>query len=158
MRKDIIAFCVLVCSVFATTLYADESEPLLLKPPLPPGLIFPKATYLPSARLSGEDMKLPGDHIVCLVLDIGTDGLVSNIKLLKSSGFPAIDSAIAGLAERSRYEPATLNGTPIAVRILSQRILTTARLHNPEGLEGVCSWDMLKVPPSETNAPQPAAN
>ncbi len=156
MRNGIVAICSLLCSILSTPVYADDSPPLLLKPPLPPGLTFPRATYLPTSPLPSELLTSPGDHVVCLVLVVGTDGHVSDIRLLKSSGVPAIDSAAAGLAERTRYEPATLNGVPIAVRMLSARHLTATRPANPEGLEKVCSWDLLKVTPPETNSPKPS--
>ena len=80
-------------------------------PKVPRGQFHSAVGFFPKhAAICGESGQL------MVELTIGTDGSVSNVQLVKSSGFADLD--IDGMAAVGtwRYEPATRDGTPVAVR------------------------------------------
>ena len=44
---------------------------------------------------------------------VGTDGIVKNAQIAKSSGFPRLDETALRGAKLTRFKPATRNGIPI---------------------------------------------
>lgn len=46
-------------------------------------------------------------------VDVGPDGQVTDVQLIKSSGDPNVDAAALAAARSSTYAPATLNGLPV---------------------------------------------
>lgn len=59
----------------------------------------------------GIDDHAPGTAAV--TVDVGPDGQVIDVQLLKSSGDPNVDAAALAAARASTFAPATLNGLPV---------------------------------------------
>lgn len=70
----------------------------------------PRPPYTPEARAA----KLEGTLV--LEATIGTDGRVSDVKILKWLGYGLDESAIETITTKWRFEPAMLNGQPVNVR------------------------------------------
>src|SRR5215467_8041013 len=100
---------------------AAADQPLMLKPPIPEGLVYPKLLGKP--YVSSRALPPGGQMIVCLVFDVGADGATSNVTVLKSSGSPEADRLVVEAFQNRKYAPATLNGTPVAVRLIGQQYL-----------------------------------
>ncbi|MEN6372427.1 MAG: energy transducer TonB [Armatimonadota bacterium] len=58
-----------------------------------------------------------GDYIVRISYTVDTDGDVSDIEIVDSSGVRAIDKAVRSAASKMRYKPAVQDGQPRSVRI-----------------------------------------
>jgi periplasmic protein TonB len=96
-------------------------------PPAPPQNVAPQA--LDALRIGGEKNIVPDDVtkteisrsgkdklIGSYKLCITTDGSISSVVQLKSTGFPAYDSKITGTIRGEwRYRPFTVNGKPTPV-------------------------------------------
>ena len=55
-----------------------------------------------------------GEHgVVTVRVLVGTDGIVKNAQIAKSSGFPRLDETALRGAKLTRFKPATRNGIPI---------------------------------------------
>ncbi|HOP81424.1 MAG TPA: energy transducer TonB, partial [Armatimonadota bacterium] len=80
---------------------ADVAEPVLVK------------DYEPNI----PDIDEPGDYTVKLEYTVGTEGNVSNVKVVSSCGIKAIDKAVVDAAKKIRYRPAVQNGQPRSVNI-----------------------------------------
>jgi len=91
-------------------------------------------------------------RLACLQFDVGVDGHVTNVILLKSTGDQIFDAAAISQTENATYEPAILNGIPVAVRMLGQKYFVTT-----EPLPGGCSWDMYKGGDAHTPASHQSA-
>jgi|GEM_PF-3956936 len=136
-----------IVSLICATSLAHAGEPLVLRPPIPVGLVFPKLIgkpYVPSRALP-----VGGQMVVCLVFDVGVSGETSNISVLRSSGSTEADGLVVGAFRDRKYSPATLNGTPVAVRMIGQQYLVGSQ--HPVR-QDVCSWDLYR-PPSTTSEP-----
>jgi TonB family protein len=59
----------------------------------------------------------PGDYVVKVRYTVNTDGSVSDVEIVDSSGISAIDRAVRDSASKMRYKPAVQNGEPRSVRI-----------------------------------------
>ena len=59
----------------------------------------------------GVDDHAPGNATV--EVEVGPDGQVLSVRLLKSSGDPTVDDAALAAARASTFAPATLNGLPV---------------------------------------------
>jgi TonB family protein len=94
------------------------AEPLLLKAPLPPGLVLPEALSVPEPKAHPTDLPT-GDYFTCIRIDIDTEGHVSDATMLTPSGDADIDAAALQQVRGIVYRPATLDGKPIAVRMMS---------------------------------------
>jgi len=55
----------------------------------------------------------PATGTATVEVDIDTDGTVMDVKLLQSSGDPAVDQAALDAARASTFAPATVNGLPV---------------------------------------------
>ena len=86
------------------------------------------ASYIPSSkikvtrpkRISQIDLAYPRqlkeqgvEGNVVVLIRISTDGSVTRVKILKSSGYPEFDDAAKQTAAKERFAPATKNGDPI---------------------------------------------
>lgn len=80
---------------------ADRAEPELIKDSEP--------------RIPEIDE--PGDYSVIISYTVNTDGSVSGITVVESSGIRAIDNAIKAAASKMRYKPAVQNGQPRSVKV-----------------------------------------
>lgn len=80
---------------------ADRAEPELLKDSEP---------KIP-------EIDEPGDYTVRISYTVDTDGSVSGIEIVDSSGVRAIDKAVKDSASKMRYKPAVQDGQPRSVRI-----------------------------------------
>ena len=154
MPVRLIISLALLSMTIATCSYADEAAPLLLKPPFPAGLTFPR--LLPRESFVTQNT-VPADgqyHALCLTFDIGPDGNVSNVAVVKPSGDSGTDMYAVESIQHSHYKPATLNGGPIAVRMLTQRILKVGPANSSDRPPlQTCAWDLLKAS-LKTDAPQ----
>jgi TonB family protein len=52
-------------------------------------------------------------HRARLEVDVGPDGTVTDVRVLSSSGDPALDAAAMDAVRKSTFAPATLNGLPV---------------------------------------------
>ncbi len=139
MRAILGGLFLLTYAIFSMPASAD---PLLLKPPTPAGLVLPIALSIPQHVVPPRYLYEHGPFVACIVYDIGTDGHVSNINLLVSSGDPLIDKGATTQSEGMIYQPATLNGVPVAVRSLSVRYFVFGDSPKPPA---PCSWDTYRA-------------
>jgi hypothetical protein len=116
-------------TAFGSSAFADE--PLLMRPPYPPGFVVPKRHFNGAVPFHSPD-PLPA---FCGVFDVGIDGKVSNFKILRSIGSSKLDDIIVKWWSEGQYDPATLNGTPIAVRLL-------AKYMPSRDSSGDCNWSL----------------
>lgn len=58
-----------------------------------------------------------GDYVVKVRYTVNTDGSVSDVEIVDSSGISAIDRAVKEAASRMRYKPAVQDGEPRSVKI-----------------------------------------
>ena len=65
------------------------------------------------ASLDSSANPTPSAHRVRLEIEVGPDGDVLSVKVIASSGDPALDAAAIDAARKSTYAPATLNGLPV---------------------------------------------
>lgn len=92
-------------------------------PPAPPQNVAPQA--FEAQRISGEKQILPDDvtkteiqragktqFMVPVKVCVATNGAVSDVRVLKSSGFPAYDQKLNREIRKWRYTPFTVNGMP----------------------------------------------
>ena len=70
----------------------------------------------PEAEFSDEARRKRIEGIVVVTMIVNEKGLPTDIKLVKSVGYGLDESALEAVGEY-RFEPATLNGKPIAVRV-----------------------------------------
>jgi TonB family protein len=105
-------------AVLGAAVFLSGAAPLLLKAPLPPGLVMPTAISVPEPKAHPTDLPT-GDYYTCIRIDIGADGRVSDATMLTPSGNADIDAAALQQVRGIVYRPATLNGAPIAVRLMS---------------------------------------
>lgn len=96
-------------------------------PPAPPQNVPP--TLLEGSRIAGEKMIVPDDVTKTEIQRSGKDrligsfklcltngGVVSSVKMLKSTGFPAYDNKILGkMRNEWRYKPYLVNGKAVPV-------------------------------------------
>ena len=77
--------------------------------------------YEPPHRLTGGAPQIPagvefsGTPKVILDFEIGVDGNVSNIRVATTTGDRRLDEAAMAAVREWKYEPAVLDGKPIAV-------------------------------------------
>lgn len=65
---------------------------------------------------------------VMVRVHVSADGLAERVELKKRSGYPLLDDAAIGLARSLKYNPAKVDGNPVADWV---DIPITFRLHNP---------------------------
>ena len=82
----------------------------------PPGATMPVPISSPEAEFSDEARRKRIEGIVVVTMIVNEKGLPTDIKLVKSVGYGLDESALEAVGEY-RFEPATLNGKPIAVRV-----------------------------------------
>jgi len=118
-----------------------SAPPMVARPPFPSGYKRATAVHLPLAGLhlllQPEDLDTL--QTPCLVFDIGTDGRVTNVLMLRPSGSTIVDQFAMATAADSRYQPATVDGQPIVERIISERLYIIGN-HRTSGTN--CTWDM----------------
>ncbi len=107
----------------------DNTPPPPPPPPQPPPPPPPPQNVAPQAfeaqRISGEKQILPDDvtktdiqrsgktqFIVPVKVCVATNGSISDVKILKSSGFPAYDQKLNREIRNWRYTPFMVNGIP----------------------------------------------
>lgn len=74
-----------------------------------PNFPRPDPTYPESSRLRGEQ------GVVAVSMTIGADGRVQAVRILRSSGYPALDeSARRAILTTWRFRPALREGEPVA--------------------------------------------
>jgi TonB family protein len=90
-----------------------------------PGLKPPRPLALPMPPYTDEARRANVEGTVVLQMIVRKDGTTDSFKVLKGLGYGLDESAINTIAKKWRFQPGTLNGTPINVRI---SIETTFRL------------------------------
>ncbi len=65
-------------------------------------------TYPRESRVRGES------GVVLVAATVGADGVCVSARIERSSGFPRLDNAALDTVRQSRFEPATLDGRPVA--------------------------------------------
>ena len=77
-------------------------------------MVPPKATFFPVAEYSDKARKKRVQGTVLLEITVGTDGLVTDAKILRPLE-PSLDKQSIENVRRWRFTPATVEGKPIAV-------------------------------------------
>jgi TonB family protein len=80
------------------------------------GVSAPKALYTPDPEYSEEARKAKYQGTVVLWLIVGPDGRPQNVKVARTLGMGLDQKAIEAVRQW-RFEPAKLNGNPVAVQI-----------------------------------------
>ena len=81
------------------------------------GVTVPQVLYNPEPDFSDEARKAKQQGVVQLLLVVGKDGRTHDIHVAQSLGMGLDENAIEAVG-RWRFKPATLNGQPVATRIL----------------------------------------
>jgi hypothetical protein len=137
-------------------LAAAQEEPILLKPPLPDGLVPPELTNerepLPIPRPPQRVLNGHGTVVICFLLDIGSDGHTRNVSVLQDSDDYAFDEDMAKALLGLRWKPAQLAGKPVAVRAIFPSVFQGQSLRGADAAPEIsCSWDLYK--PAKDAAP-----
>ena len=107
---------ILACAAFlATAAPSFADAPILLREPLPQGFVYPRSLPLPTMPPAAPGKII---NLLCFSYDVGTDGFVHNMRLLRSTGDSELDKDAMTWWQQKHYEPATLNGVSVAVREL----------------------------------------
>jgi hypothetical protein len=153
MRKFLLGLCVLGWPIVA----AADDAPILLKPPLPEGLVPPQLTTLrlwggrpPDAVTNGH-----ATIAVCFLIDVDSEGRTAKVIVLKHSDVPDFDDAMANFVRALRWKPAELNGKPVAVRLMFHNVFQGFSTRGPQLPAEPCSWDLYKGTPDGTSAAPP---
>ena len=103
-----------------TTILAEDLPPLVNVLAMPAGMTPPKVPRGQFHSAAGFYPKHAADCAeggrVIVEATIGTDGSVTNVQLMESSGFADLDVDGMVAVGTWRYEPATRDGNPVAVR------------------------------------------
>jgi len=118
-----------------------QAPPILVKPPFPSGYKPPVNLHMPQSIFIRVPKSADWDSFQtpCLAFDIGVDGRVSNIVVLRPSGITEVDQFAVASAADSLYQPATVNGKSIVQRIISERQYNFGQHHSSGP---TCSWVM----------------
>jgi periplasmic protein TonB len=81
------------------------------------GVTVPEVIYNPEPNFSDEARKAKYQGMVQLLVIVGRDGHTYDIRVAQSLGMGLDEKAIEAVG-RWRFKPATLNGQPVATRIL----------------------------------------
>ena len=106
-------------ALVATCGKALADEPILVKPPFPPGFVRPK--LLNTRAISVRTHKFDGLSL-CLIFDVELDGSHSNVRILRSSNNQEVDDAVVAWLASQRHDPATQDGTPVVPGSFSANI------------------------------------
>jgi len=139
-------------ALFAGSASSYADTPILLRDTLQPGIIEPKPLPLLTLPPTTSDRAI---NSLCFVFDIGNDGHVSNMRVLRSSGLAYVDAKALGWWQHKQYEPATLNGVPTAVRLLGDFHLGSGVSlggFKKDSPDDSCSW---KLYDSQSSEPKP---
>ena len=128
--------CLAAASALMSVSVAQETAPMLGQPPYPPGYTRPVSLPATSALKVVEEPEMP--VAFCAYFDVDTDGSVSNVHALLSTGSQANDGALVKWFGELHYEPATWDGSAIRVRILRG----TSLGQMPPEKANYCRWDM----------------
>jgi TonB family protein len=79
----------------------------------------PQPIYSPEPSFSDEARKAKFQGIVQLMVVVGSDGHVYNIRVRQSLGMGLDEKAIEAV-KNWRFRPATLNGQPVSTQIAVQ--------------------------------------
>lgn len=90
-----------------------------------PGIKPPRATYRPVPEYDDKDRKKKVNGTVVLSVIVTKDGGAADIKVTKSLT-PGLDKQAIKAVSQWRFDPATKDGEPVAVRI---EIETSFRLY-----------------------------
>jgi periplasmic protein TonB len=83
------------------------------------GVTVPKVLFSPEPNFSDEARKSKAQGIVVLMLVVGKDGHPYDIRVGQSLGMGLDEKAVEAVT-RWRFQPATLNGQPVATKIAVQ--------------------------------------
>jgi protein TonB len=83
------------------------------------GVTVPQVIFNPEPSFSDEARKAKAQGIVLLLLVVGKDGRTYDIRVSQSLGMGLDEKAIEAV-NRWRFQPATLNGQPVATQIAVQ--------------------------------------
>lgn len=119
---------------------ADEAEPMLSRPPYPDGYTKPQPRRITNLLLRRNPEPA---QAFCAYFDIDTNGAVSNVHVLLSTGSETTDNIIVRWFEHRPYSSARLNGEPIKVRVMEGRSFGIL----PPERSNYCRWDMYRSEP-----------
>jgi TonB family protein len=90
------------------------------------GVLPPKVVYqnLPPYTQAARDAKAEG--IVLIEAIVRKDGSIDTVKVLRGIGYGLDESAVNAIAHDWKFQPGTLNGKPVSVKILVE---TSFRLY-----------------------------
>ncbi len=86
---------------------AGQAQGLVVPARLRPGVVNAPPTYPQASRLRNEEGR------VTLQVEIDPLGRVADVRVVRSSGFPALDQAAMEAVRRWRFEAAQRDGLPV---------------------------------------------
>ena len=110
-----IPYAILALSLSTGLVGCKKNEPTVVQPAGENRQIMAVDTPPPQYPLKQFCNGVGG--IVELELGIGTDGLVNSVRTVKSSGDVDLDAAATEATKKYKFQPALLNGRPIAKKI-----------------------------------------
>lgn len=110
-----IPYAVLALSMSIALVGCKKNEPTVVQPAGENREVMAIDTPPPMYPLKQFCKQVGG--IVELEIGIGTDGLVNAVRTVKSSGVPELDAAATEATKKYKFQPALLNGNPIAKKI-----------------------------------------
>jgi TonB family protein len=135
----------LATCALAWPLTAAPQEPIPQNGPYPmgPGVKPPVILSQPLPAYTDEARTAKVEGTVLLHAVIRKDGTIDNFKVIKGLGYGLDESAIATVATRWRFQPATNNGEPVDVQA---NIEVSFRLyHSPEEQEMLKAYPLRAV-------------
>ena len=108
--------CVAAATLFPLACFAQASLPPLYQPPYPSGFVDAAIIKLPGGNYPDIARKKNQTGYVCLLATISDDGHVTSATIARSSGHDLLDAAAVQFELGTLYRPATVNGTPTAIR------------------------------------------
>ena len=85
------------------------------------GVTVPRATYDPDPEYDDEDRKKNIEGMVLLSVIVTKDGRTADIKITKSLT-PGLDKQAIKAVSQWRFDPATKDGQPVAVRLVIETV------------------------------------
>ncbi|HTF87114.1 MAG TPA: TonB family protein [Planctomycetota bacterium] len=76
--------------------------------------VYPEVLSMARAEFPEKSQRLGEEGSVLLEMTVGPDGLVKEVKIAESSGYPRLDDCAVAAAWDWKFKPATRNGVPEA--------------------------------------------
>jgi TonB family protein len=111
------ALVLLLCGIAALTQDAPQSPSEIVYERQAPGMTHPKAIYQPPPEYSSRAARKKIQGNVFLSLIVNADGTARDLKVTQSLD-KDLDNKALECVRKWKFEPATKDGTPVAMRIV----------------------------------------